>query len=87
MFVRIEPFELVPDTKYKIGEHTGIFKSPGRQAYGPRYYVFYSKRKSRYFAATCNFYKFVSDNPQGKMERRAVSMIVRRLIGDENFEW
>jgi hypothetical protein len=83
MFVRVEPIDLVAGTKYKIGEHTGIFKSIGRRAY----YVFYSKRANRYFASTCDFYKFVSDQPQEKMERRAVSMIVRRLIGDENFEW
>jgi len=87
MFVRIEPLELIQGTKYKIGEHTGIFKSIGYRAYGKWFYVFYSKRSKRYFSSTCDFYKFVSDNPQGKMERRAVNLIVRRLIGDEHFEW
>jgi hypothetical protein len=33
------------------------------------------------------YYVFVSDQPQWKMERRAVNLIVRRLIGDECFEW
>jgi len=32
-------------------------------------------------------YEFVSQKPQWNMERRAVTMIVRRLIGDECFEW
>jgi hypothetical protein len=84
MFVRIEPNELVIGKKYKIGEHTGIFKRVAYRAYG---YVFYSKRAKRYFAPSCTFYKFVSDNPQEKMERRAVNKIVQRLIGDDNFEW
>lgn len=33
------------------------------------------------------YYVFVSDQPQWNMERRAVNLIVRRLIGDDNFEW
>ena len=33
------------------------------------------------------FYAFVSDQPQWKMERRAVNLIVRRLLGDDCFEW
>ncbi len=32
-------------------------------------------------------YEFVSMNPRWKMERRAVNKILRRLIGDEYFEW
>jgi hypothetical protein len=32
-------------------------------------------------------YQFISQNPQWKMERRSVNMIVRELIGDECFEW
>ena len=87
MFVRVEPLELVPGAKYKIGEHTGIFKSRGHRAYGRWFYVFYSKRANRYFSSTCGFYKFISDKPQEKMERRAVNLIVRRLIGDDHFEW
>jgi len=33
------------------------------------------------------YYAFISDQPQWKMERRAVSIILRRLIGDECFTW
>lgn len=87
MFVRIEPHDMVPGTKYKIGEHTGIFETVGYHAHGKWFYVFYSKRSERYFSSNCAFYKFISDNPQEKMERRAVNIIVSRLIGDDNFEW
>ncbi len=34
-----------------------------------------------------HYYSFISYQPQWKMERRAVNLIVRRLIGDEFFEW
>ena len=33
------------------------------------------------------YYAFISDQPQWKMERRAVNLIVRRLIGDDCFKW
>ena len=32
-------------------------------------------------------YQFVSQNPRWKMEQRSVNMILRRLIGDDCFEW
>lgn len=32
-------------------------------------------------------YQFVSQNPQWNMERRAVNKILRRLIGDDYFDW
>jgi hypothetical protein len=34
-----------------------------------------------------HYYEFISHQPQWKMERRSVNMIVRRLIGDDYFEW
>jgi hypothetical protein len=40
-----------------------------------------------YFYPSRQFYAFVSDQPQWKMERRAVNLIVRRLLGDDCFEW
>ena len=33
------------------------------------------------------YYVFISDQPQWKMERRAVNLIARNLIGDDCFEW
>ena len=87
MFVRIEPHELVPGTKYKIGtaKYTYV-KTLGNR------YVFFDMinptfQRFRFCTSSNTFYKFVPDNPQGKMERRSVNIIVRRLIGDEHFEW
>jgi len=34
-----------------------------------------------------HYYEFVSGQPQWNMERRAVNNIMRRLIGDDCFEW
>jgi len=39
------------------------------------------------FKYTQAMYAFVSKNPQWQMERRAVNMIVQRVIGDEYFVW
>jgi hypothetical protein len=87
MFVLVEPHDFVVGTKYKMGEHKGIFINEGHNIYDIRHYLFDLQGRRRLVPSTLNFYKFVSDQPQWNMERRAVSMIVRRLIGDENFEW
>ena len=87
MFVLVEPHEFVVGTKYKMGEHTGRYVDRGRTIYGIWHYEFNLKGHKRLVLSTLDFYQFVSDQPQWQMERRAVSMIVRRLIGDENFEW
>ena len=44
---------------------------------------------SNLFSSTSTFYKFVSQKSriQSDMERRAVNLIVRRLIGDDCFKW
>jgi len=34
-----------------------------------------------------HYFAFVSGQPQWNMERRAVNNIMRRLIGDDHFEW
>ncbi len=87
MFIRVEPHEFVVGDKYKMGEHTGIFINEGHDIYGTRHYLFDLKGAERFIMSSLIFYKFVSDNPKGKMERRAVNLIVRRLIGDDCFEW
>ena len=55
------------------------------------YLRFYNKTRHLYVLLNKDYYykvyDFVSENPQEKMERRAVNLIVRRLIGDECFEW
>ena len=39
------------------------------------------------FNPTRPFYKFVSNHPRWQMERRSVNLFLRRLIGDDCFEW
>ena len=87
MFVRVEPHEFMVGTKYKMGEYTGIYLDRGHTIYDIWHYKFNLQGRVRLVISSLDFYKFVSDNPKGKMERRAVNIIVRRLIGDDNFEW
>lgn len=87
MFIRVDPHEFVVGTKYKMGEHKGIFINKGHNIYDLRHYLFDLQGRHRLVPSSLISYKFVSDNPQGKMERRAVNLILRRLIGDDNFEW
>ena len=44
---------------------------------------------SKLFISTCNFYQFVSQKPriQSDMEHRAVNLVVRRIVGDDHFNW
>jgi hypothetical protein len=46
-------------------------------------------REHLFFLSTRKFYKFVSQKAriQWDMERRAVNLIIQRLIGDNYFEW
>ena len=87
MFVLVEPHDFVVGTKYKMEQHRGIFIKDARTIHGIRHYLFDLQGRIRLVSSTLDFYQFVSDQPQWQMERRAVSIIVRRLIGDENFEW
>jgi hypothetical protein len=87
MFERIQPEDMVIGTKYKIDIEieliTGIYKVSTDSFV--RFGIYRSV--DHIYPKTCDFYQFISDNPQWKMERRSVNMIVRRLIGDDNFEW
>jgi len=102
MFVRIPINELVIDTKYKItvcipnhiefDKYSGILKqSRINQLKFEKLYDLIKQEYSTNAILIDNthraFYRFVSDNSQWKMERRSVNMIIRRLIGDDNFEW
>ncbi len=95
MFQLIAPDKLVIGQKYGIvsGEkdYSGIYKEAC-----PQYKVFVKNYDNiRRIHYTCPFYfreqyiyyEFVSDQPQWNMERRAVNLIVRRLLGDDCFEW
>jgi len=94
MFVWVPFTKLVVDKKYKIvGYHdtcTAIFKRYDQAACFPL--KFSIIKSTRYhgnvlFPVNMNFYEFVPKNPQWEMERRSVNLIVRRLIGDDCFEW
>jgi hypothetical protein len=89
MFVRIKGEDMVPGNKYKIDGFTGYLIE-----WDQVYYVFEKSNLRNYKGQTIHcspknhtFYEFVSQNPQWKMERRAVNRILRRLIGDDCFEW
>ena len=91
MFQHIRCEKLVVGNKYKIqtacnefmGIYTGhdlfsglIFSDvKGERNYG-----------SVLFSTYHSYYKFVSKNPQARMERRAVNMILQGILGD-HFEW
>lgn len=93
MFLRVYPEELVIGTKYKImnpavefEECSGVFK----ELTSNYARVIVSKKEivvSNFVVMSHNYYVFISDQPQWKMERRAVNLIMRRLIGDDCFEW
>ena len=87
MFQLIAYDELESGKKYKIEEKTYGFLSIAFRHNTVWYLKFYKKEKITYFSQYCDFYNFVSENPQWKMERRAVNMILRCLIGDHHFEW
>ena len=98
MFQLISSDKLVLGNKYRItlkgDDYSGIYTGPiivcgkdfvqfdyvydiGEEQFCP--YPFYLDRPC--------YYTFVSELPQWKMEQRAVNLIVRRLIGDDCFEW
>jgi len=102
MFVLIHPGNMVIGTKYKIENYEGILvKKPSLddfeedidledfEGFAKLMFEFENKRLGPryYFPGYYDFYQYVSQNPQWKMERRAVNLIVRRLLGDPCFEW
>jgi hypothetical protein len=93
MFQRIAFDELIPGKKYKIGMFSGIFIKESWFNMNDLYMEFeYVKIGStptwrKFFSPYTIFNQFVSQNPKWKMERRSVNMIVRKLLGDQHFEW
>ena len=89
MFVKVPYTHLVEGKKYKIhgycGTYAGIYKGRNQDPYC---YLIFSTRKhaNLLFSSYEVYYEFVPQ-AQAKMERRAVTMIVRHLIGDDCFEW
>jgi len=93
MFVRVPYQKLIVGKKYKIkgdcADYTGIYEG---FVSGPYFNLMFSKVKGErehgnvIFSTYKNYYTFKS-TAQSAMERRAVNLIVRQLIGDDNFEW
>jgi hypothetical protein len=94
MFQRVPYTNLVVGKKYRINGHfsvyTGIYKGLGQDDYfNIMFSIVKNNRKHDTILFTKHelFYEFVSNNPQSKMERRSVNIIVRQLIGDVHFTW
>ncbi len=100
MFQSIQSSDLQLNEKYKIVssyEYTGHFKETFSFLPNGQLFIMFDKLYNvtneencfgnSFFCNTTNFYKFVSKQPIWNMERRSVNMIVRRLIGDDHFEW
>jgi len=89
MLQRVEASQLKKHHKYIINKiYCGIYKERVTQhlLFKTWYLTGYLSYRSL-FTTEDIFYQYVSENPQWKMERRSVNMIVRRLIGDAYFEW
>ena len=98
MFELISSDKLVPGTKYMIYSNShliGVFlftfiqDNIIRLKFDKIYNVTTDIKFVHrwHFYPSDKFYTFVSQNPQWQMERRSVNLIVRRLIGDDCFEW
>ncbi len=98
MFELVSVDQLKCNKTYKIvgndifkANYTGIFYHDHRDIYLLFDCVYNIKKQKGCSPLYCSqgytYYKFISDNPQWNMERRAVNLIVRRLIGDACFDW
>lgn len=91
MFVPIDKSRMVSGTKYKIVDdyvRNGIYQ---KSIFGNCFIVKneVGHNDAKIFYTNPTYYEFVSQKSriQSDMERRSVSLIVRRLIGDDCFEW
>jgi hypothetical protein len=98
MFELVKVAELKLNQTYKMvgnGEYKGrlrnLYYYHRDEIYAEFDSVFNIRRQTScptmYCSPTFVYYRFVSDNPQWQMERRTVNLLVRRLIGDEQFKW
>jgi len=92
MFQLVEASALCPEQKYKIiaeQVYSGIYK--GECWHNSKFFIFDKVCGGcpRYFLKTRTFYQFVSQKEriQSEMERRALHLIFRKLLGDPHFEW
>jgi hypothetical protein len=96
MFQLVEVSDLKMNTKYKIMasyEYRGLYEGPIQlDSVYLQFGNIFNVTKNEfcghsYFYTSRKIYAFVSQQPQWNMERRAVNLILRRLIGDDCFEW
>lgn len=94
MFHSIEPEYLIPGKKYLVGPNQWELYFVKEMYYKQRYCVFESVKHSNpnnqyQISIQEDFYDFVPQKAriQSVMERRAVNLIIRRLIGDDCFVW
>jgi len=91
MFQLVEVSELQVNKKYKIMasyEFRGFYEDRVYLQFGNLYNVTMNEFCGHsYFYTSRQIYTFVSQQPQWNMERRSVNLILRRLIGDDCFEW
>lgn len=101
MFQLVDPYELQYKQTYKIvanHEYKGRFRGDFYFRDNDEMYLEFDYAynltthdycEPLFFLSTRLFYHFVSQKAriQSDMERRAVNLIVRRLIGDDCFEW
>jgi hypothetical protein len=97
MFQSVEVSNLCYNCTYKIvadDEYVGVYKG---KFWHPDLYLEFDHIRNisghfqppKYFLPTRKFYKFISQKAriQSDMERRAVNLIVRRVLGDDCFQW
>ena len=91
MFQRVPYTDLVVGKKYRINGQCNVYKGIYEgMNHDNIYNIMFStvgKKHHILFTKHYLFYEFVSNNPQAKMERRAVNIIIRQLIGDIHFTW
>ncbi len=98
MFQSVEVSDLCYNHRYKIiaaEEYVGVYK--GKYWHNTDLYLEFDHTRNitgnlppyKRYLATRKFYKFVSQKLriQSDMERRAVNLIVRNLLGDNCFIW
>ena len=102
MFHQIPVELLKPFERYKIaggkceyyGTFIGVFYFPHDHVEYAEFVRVFNKTTcvhvdSKLFSPSCMFYRFISQKAkiQSQMEKRALNLIIRKIIGDENFMW
>jgi hypothetical protein len=87
-FRKIEGTELILGKKYLVD---GMFR--GKYSYfirfGPQIFRYFELTPfyTHEYSDSHLFHEWIPTNAQEKMERRVVTLIIRRILGDPYFEW